>query len=293
LTLLGALVTGAALVVDETAGAGCGWPTVLLYVAAGAVLASLPVRLPGGSISLLPAVLLPAWLSCGMAVTSTLVVAAVLLASSVIRANILTTLLAGAAALAGVFVGDLLGWLVLSLTSLTGIFPEPVVASVAFAVGVWAGELTITRLAVTGGMAGEARALAGASLFANLLLVFPGTILAEVLSTRGVTLFALLLVVLVVALGLIALYLTAETARRGAAGERQRLESIVSQVPDGIFAVRPDLTLEWLNDTASRLTGWDPEQAAGQSATEIVRALRSDGTPVDHRAAFLKAASTG
>ena len=69
--------------------------------------------------------------------------------------------------------------------------------------------------------------------------MFPGTILAEVLMTRGVTLFALLLVVLVVALGLIALYLSAETARSGAAGERQRLESIVSQVPDGIFAVRP------------------------------------------------------
>ena len=75
-------------------------------------------------------------------------------------------------------------------------------------------------------------------MIANLLLVFPGTILAEVLMTRGVTLFALLLVVLVVALGLIALYLSAETARSGAAGERQRLESIVSQVPDGIFAVR-------------------------------------------------------
>src|SRR4051812_42261188 len=191
LTLLGALVTVAALVVDEATGAGCGWPTVLLYVAAGAVLASLPVRLPGGSISLLPAVLLPAWLSCGMAVTSTIVVAAVLLASTVVRAGILTTLLAGAAALAGVFVGDLLGWLALSLTPLAGIFPEPVVASIAFAIGVWAGELTITRLAVSGGMAGEARALAGASLIANLLLVFPGTILAEVLATRGVTLFAL------------------------------------------------------------------------------------------------------
>src|SRR5687767_7378344 len=82
LTILGALVTAAALAVDEATGAGCGWPTVLLYVAAGTVLVSLPVRLPGGSISLLPAVLLPAWLSCGMAVTSTLVVAAVLLASA-------------------------------------------------------------------------------------------------------------------------------------------------------------------------------------------------------------------
>ena len=291
--MLGALAMVAALVVDEAAGAGCGWPTVLLYVAAGAVLASLPVQLPGGSITLLPAVLLPAWLSCGMAVTSTMVLAAVLLASTVVRAGTLTTILGGAAALAGVFVGDLLGWAAAGLLPLSGIVPESVVASVAFAIGVWIGEQAITRLAATGGLAGEAQALPGASLFANLLLVFPGIILAEVLATRGVTLFALLLVVLVVALGLIALYLSAETARRGAAGERQRLESIVSQVPDGIFAVRPDLTLEWLNDTASRLTGWDPEQAAGQPANEIVLAQRLDGTTVDHNEAFMKAASTG
>jgi PAS domain S-box-containing protein len=293
LTLLGALVTVAALTVDEATGAGCGWPTVLLYVAAGTVLVSLPVRLPGGSISLLPAALLPAWLSCGMAVTSTIVVAAVLLASAFVRAGTLTTVLRGAAGLAGVFVGDLVGWIILGFVPPSDLFPEPVVACVAFAIGVWAGELTITRLAVSGGLAGEVRALPGASLIANLLLVFPGTILADVLATRGVTLFALLLVVLIVALGLIALYLTAETAQHGAADERQRLESIVSQVPDGIFAVRPDLTLEWLNDTASRLTGWDPEQAAGQPATEIVQARRSDGTAIDHGEAFLKAARSG
>jgi len=222
-----------------------------------------------------------------------MVVAAVLLASSVVRAGTLTTLLGGAAALAGVFVGDVLGWAALGLAPLAEIVPESLVASVAFMVGVWGGELTITRLAAAGGLAGEARALAGASLVANLLLFFPGSILAEVLMTRGVTLFALLLVVLIAALGLIALYLSSETARRGAAGERRRLESIVSQVPDGIFAVRPDLTLDWLNDTASRLTGWDPEQAAGQQAGEIVRAVRSDGTTVAHREAFLKAASSG
>ena len=293
LTVLGVLVTVAALVVDERSGSGCGWPSVLLYVVAGAALASLPVRLPGGSVSLLPAVLLPAWLSCGMAVTSTLAIAAVLLASMFVRAGTLTTLLGAAAALAGVFVGDLAGWIALTvLPPLEGL-PKSALASVAFAGGVWVGELTIVRVAVGGGLGGEARALPGASLIANLLLVFPGTILADVLATRGATLFALLLVVLIVALGLIALYLTAETARRGAAGERERLESIVSQVPDGIFAVRPDLTLEWLNDTASRLTGWDPEQAAGRPASEIVQAQRSDGTAVDHRAAFLKAASTG
>jgi PAS domain S-box-containing protein len=293
LPLLGALVLGIALLFDGVTGAGCGMPTVLLGAVAGAVLAALPVRLPGGSISLLPAVLLPVWLSCGLAVSGMLAVAAVLLATAVLRTGIITALLRAAAALAGVFVGDLLGWIALSVLPVPEIVPGSAVAGVAFAAGIWAGEQAVVRGAAMGGLDGEARSLPGASLVANLLLVFPGTILADVLATRGITLFSLFLVVLIVALGLISLYLSAETDRRGAAGDRQRLESIVSQVPDGIFAVRPDLTLEWLNDTASRLTGWDPVEAAGQPAPAIVRAQRADGSTVDHGAAFLKAASTG
>jgi PAS domain S-box-containing protein len=293
LTILGAAVGLAALGIDDASGSGCGWPTVLLYLAAGVALAGLPVRLPGSAISLLPAILLPAWLSCGVGVTSAIAVSAVLLAGAILRSGTLAALLGAAMALAGVFVGDLAGWAVHSLVPPLESIPESLIASVAFAVGVWAGEYAICRLAASGGLAEETRGLPCASLIANLLLVFPGTILAEVLASRGPTLFALLLVVLVVALGLIALYLTAETERRGAAGERQRLESIVSQVPDGIFAMRPDLTLEWLNDTASRLTGWDPEQAAGRLATDVVQARRPDGSLVDHREAFLKTAISG
>src|SRR3954452_9286811 len=293
LALLGIAVACVALYLDETSDAGTGWPSVLLYLAAGIALASLPVRLPGSAISLLPAVLLPAWLSCGVAVASALAVASVLLAGAFARGSLPMTLLGAAMALTGVFVGDLAGWTVLSLLpQLDGLW-QTAAASIAFAVGVWAGEVAIARVAGRGGFGQEVRAVPCASLIANLILAFPGAVLAEVLATRGVTLFALFLVVLVVALGLIALYLTADAERRGAAGDRQRLESIVSQVPDGIFAVRPDLTLEWLNDTASRLTGWDPEQAAGRPATDVVQARRLDGTPVDHQDAFLRAASTG
>src|SRR5215212_137196 len=295
LVIPGIAVACLALYLDDTSSTGCGWPTVLLYLAAGVVLASLPVRLPGSAISLLPAVLLPAWLSCGMVVSSTLAVAAVLLAGALMRERVVAALLGAAMALAGVFLGDLAGWLALGLVLPPEGFPVPesAIPSAAFAIGAWAGEVLIARVAIGGGFGPEVRQLPGASLVANLMFAFTGAVFASVLATRGLAVFSLFLVVLVVALGLIALYFTAETERRGAAGERQRLESIVSQVPDGIFAVRPDLTLEWLNDTASRLTGWDPEQAAGQPATEIVRAQRSDGTPVDHRAAFLKAASTG
>jgi PAS domain S-box-containing protein len=293
LAILGVVVACAALYLDATSAASSGWPTVLLYLAAGVALASLPVRLPGGAISLLPAVLLPAWLSCGVAVASALAVAATLLAGAMMRPSVPMTLLGAAMALTGVFVGDLSGWALLSvLPRLEGLM-QTAAASVAFAFGVWAGELVIARVAERGGFGREVRAVPCASLIANLILAFPGAVLAEVLASRGVTLFALFLVVLVVALGLIALYLTADAERRGAAGERQRLESIVSQVPDGIFAVRPDLTLEWLNDTASRLTGWDPEQAAGRTATEVVQARRPDGTLVDHHDAFMRAAKTG
>jgi PAS domain S-box-containing protein len=293
LVLLGFVVACAALYLDETSGASSGWLTVLLYLSAGVALASLPVRLPGSAISLLPAVLLPAWLSCGVATASAIAVSAVLLAGAITRGTIPMTLLGAAMALTGVFVGDLTGWAVLTLTPPLEGLMQTAAASVAFALGVWAGELVIARVAERGGFGQEVRAVPGASLVANLLLAFPGAVLAEVLATRGATLFALFLVVLVVALGLIALYLTADAERRGAAGERQRLESIVSQVPDGIFAVRPDLTLEWLNDTASRLTGWDPEQAAGRIATDVVQARRPDGSLVDHHEAFMRAASTG
>jgi PAS domain S-box-containing protein len=293
LALLGLVVACVALYLDETSGASSGWLTVLLYLAAGVALASLPVRLPGSAISLLPAVLLPAWLSCGVATASAIAVAAVLLAGAIARGALPMTLLGAAMALTGVFVGDLTGWAVLTLIPPLEGLMQTAAASVAFALGVWAGELVIARVAERGGFGEEVRAVPGASLVANLLLAFPGAVLAEVLATRGATLFALFLVVLVVALGLIALYLTADAERRGAAGERQRLESIVSQVPDGIFAVRPDLTLEWLNDTASRLTGWDPEQAAGRIATDVVQARRPDGSLVDHHEAFMRAASTG
>ena len=289
--MLGVVVAVAALVVGDRAG--CGWMPVLLYLGAATVLAALPVRLPGSTISLLPAVLLPAWLSCGMPIAGLVAAAAILLATIVLRPSILTTALGVAAAVAGVFVGDLLGWVVGSIGERPEMIPESFLLGAVFALGAWAGEQLVVHVAARGGLSQEVQGLACASLIANLLLVFPSTILSEVLSTRGAVLFAVLLVVLVVALGLIALYLTAETDRRGAAGERERLESIVSQVPDGIFAVRPDMTLDWVNETAARLTGWDAEAAAGHRADEVVATIGSDEKPLDHRAAFLEASRTG
>src|SRR5436190_17711796 len=144
LTILGAVVAVAALVIDDVNGAGCGWPPLLLYLAAGVALASVPVRLPGNAISLLPAALLPAWLSCGLTVSSALAVSAVLLAGVVLRKGLLIAVLGAALGLAGVFVGDLAGWAALTTVPpllgtvpiLAGV-PASAVASVAFMVGVW------------------------------------------------------------------------------------------------------------------------------------------------------------
>src|SRR3954447_1400799 len=115
LILLGLAVACAALYLDDASDAGCGWPTVLLYLAAGVAVASLPVRLPGSVVSLLPAILLPAWLSCGVGVSSALAVAAVLIAVAFARSSVPMTLRAAARALTGVFVGDLTGWAVLGV----------------------------------------------------------------------------------------------------------------------------------------------------------------------------------
>src|SRR5213593_2214602 len=103
LVLLGLAIAGATLYLDDASAAGCGWPSVLLYLAAGVAVASLPVRLPGSVVSLLPAILLPAWLSCGVGVTSALAVAVVLIAVVFTRGSLPITLLGAAMALTGVF----------------------------------------------------------------------------------------------------------------------------------------------------------------------------------------------
>ena len=219
--------------------------------------------------------------------------AAVLLGNLSGRLAVLTALLAAAMALAGVFVGDLSTIAGPALGTPPFNLPERTIIAALFAIGGWLGEFAIAKIAGRGDLVADVRAIPRANLIANLLFVSPATILADVLATRGILLFVLLLVVLIVALALIALYLSAETARRGAAGERERLQSIVSQVPDGILAVRSDLTVDWLNETAGHLTGWDLEAAGGRPFADVMHAQDSDGIVVDHRKSFLQAARTG
>jgi PAS domain S-box-containing protein len=291
LIILGAVAAVGALY--ATSITASGWLAGLLFLVAGIVLAALPVRLPGSAVSLLPAMLIPAWLTFGPIPTTALAVAAVLLGNLSGRLAVLPALLAAAMALAGVFVGDLSTIAGPALGTPPFNLPERTIIAALFAIGGWLGEFAIAKIAGRGDLVADVRAIPRANLIANLLFVSPATILADVLATRGILLFVLLLVVLIVALALIALYLSAETARRGAAGERERLQSIVSQVPDGILAVRSDLTVDWLNETAGRLTGWDLEAAGGRPFADVMHAQDSDGIVVDHRKSFLQAARTG
>ena len=241
--------------VSALVGLAASYPTddglavAILVLAAGIVLVCLPVRLPGSLLALLPAVLIPSWLALGLLATAALAAAATLAGPD----PRLPPDLGVAGGPDGR--GRRRGWRPDREVAGGG---RPALDSAAGACRArcelrrWklGRRATGHRCATPAGLAGDLRGLPRMSVVANLLLAWPAAILADVLMARGLLLFGLLLAVLVAALVLIALYLGAETARWGAAGERERLQSIVSQVPDGIFTVRPDLTIDWLNETA-------------------------------------------
>ena len=280
----------------------CDDATLFPLLVAAIILGILSVRLPGDAVSLLPGVLLPTWLSCGADVTT---VAAFVggVAGSGLLGGLLSAAVGATGALAGVLGGTLAARLATGPTSaLAGglvldpgaaAFAEQLLIGTLFMAGYWAGEGGTMRLAARASRADVRGRVPRASLVANLLLVFPGVVVADVLATRGPLLAGLLLALLIAALVLIGLYTAAETARHGAAGDRARLQSIVAYAPDGIFAVGPDLRLEWVNGTTGRLTGWSPADATGRACDEVVRLRGRDGGALDHGDAFARAASSG
>ena len=114
LVLLGA--AGALVVLLATSAARSSWSAVVLFLVAGVVLAMLPVRLPGGAVSLLSAVLIPTWLVAGPVATAAVAAASILVSSAVRGVGLLTTILRTATVLAGVFLGHLFAFGVLALS---------------------------------------------------------------------------------------------------------------------------------------------------------------------------------
>ena len=295
LVALGLVGTALVLFAPVLAGdVGCDTAVISTLLIGAMATAALVVRLPTAiSISLLVAVLLPAWLSCGGPATAAIAFAASLVGGAVSTRAILPTALGAAGALAGALIGHLVGSVILASDLLQATGAERLVAGASFVVAYWLAELMTVRLAERSGLPGGAAPVARSNLVANLLLLFPAIVLADLLVSRGLLLFGPMLLLLVVALALIALYLGAEAARAGVAGEQARLEAIVAHAPEGIFAVGPSLELEWLNDTASRLTGWPTTPAVGRPCHEVVRLESADGQLVDHEAAFARAARSG
>src|SRR4051794_35744749 len=200
-------------------GSDHGWTAGPLLLAAGIILAALPVRLPGSVLAFLPGVLIPSWLALGLVATALLAVAATLIGGVIRRSRPELIVLSATTALAGVFAGDLGGRAMAALVSSVGSLPaglsEGIVLGAGFALGFWLAERAILWVAGRTPFPGDLRRLPRASLVANLLLAWPSAILVDVLQARGVLLFGLLLALLVAALVLIALYLGAETERWG------------------------------------------------------------------------------
>jgi len=272
----------------------CDLPTLMALAAGATAAALLPVRLPGtASVSLLPAVLLPAWLACGAADAAGVAGVASLLGGAVRARALRPAALGPAAALVGVVSGDRLAVALAASGALGAWATERLVVGCVFMVAYWLGELATLRLGDWLGLAEGVRMLPRSSIVANVVLAFPGVVLADLLVSRGLQLFGPMLLLLLAALALIALYLGAEAARRDAASEGARLRSIVAHAPEGIFAVGPDLSLEWLNEPAARLTGWNPSAAIGELCSEVVQLRLADGTLADHQGAFALAARSG
>ncbi len=60
---------------------------------------------------------------------------------------------------------------------------------------------------------------------------------------------------------------------------RRRNALILDSVTDGIFGVDVSGRITFMNPAAGTLTGWDPAQALGQSAHQLLQHTRPDGTP--------------
>lgn len=283
--------TSLALVAGAMGGAGCDVTVYGALFVGAVVTVALVIQLPKASpIALLPAVLLPTWLSCGSGATVAIALAAGL-AGGAIRTRAARPTVHGAI---GVLGGVVLGSLAAAAFATSGLLDVwwggRLFAGAAFMISYWFGERgagwAAERLRLPEGLRNAPRS----SLLANLLLVVPGVVLADVLETQGLPLFGAILFLHVAVLGLTALYCGAETARRGMAAEQARLQAIVANAAEGMFAVGPDLTLQWLNETAGRMVGRGPQGTVGRLCDDVIRLRRPNGALADHAEAFARAA---
>jgi signal transduction histidine kinase len=236
----------------------CDAASLVVILVVAAVAALVPVRLPRGVVlTFLPAVLVPSWLACGTLATADVALVGTVVAGVIWTRRALPMALRGGAALAGVVAGALAGGggpaVVGFLTQAPFESPGRSLQAALFVVGYWLGESGFIELCRRRGLR-QAASVPRSNLVANLLLLFPGLVLADLLLTRGPLLFVPMLLLFLLFLGLIALYVGATTTREEIIQERARfVEAAVGRtfIPPDILEER---AMELTHELRSPLT---------------------------------------
>jgi signal transduction histidine kinase len=267
----------------------CDAASLIGLLLAATATAVLLARLPRGVVlTFLPAVLVPAWLTCGTLATADIALVAGLIGGALHTRNTQLTLLRGGVVLAAVIVGAAAG---AGASAAIGAITEPpfsepvrLALAAAFVGGYWLGEAGTLELVRRYSLRGVAGTVPRSHIVANLLLTFPGLVLAELLLGRGPASFLPMLLVFVLALGLIALYVSATTAREAVVQERARFVAAAAgpmEIPPDILEER---AMELTHELRSPLTailgyagllareGADPDRAREESYVASITA---------------------
>jgi len=238
----------------------CDAASLVTILLVATVMALAPVRLPPGVLlTFLPAVLLPSWLACGAPATADVALVATMVAGAVWTRRAVPTALRGGAALTGVVLGALAGnGLTAALGSLTQTpveGPARLFPAALFLIGYWLGESVFLELS---GRRQRLRpwvaTLPRSNITANLLLLYPGLVLADLLLARGPIFFVPMLLLFLLALGLIALYISATTAHEAIVQERARFVAEAAGPMDIPPDVLEERAMELTHELRSPLT---------------------------------------
>ncbi|HYT93601.1 MAG TPA: PAS domain-containing sensor histidine kinase, partial [Gemmataceae bacterium] len=273
----------APLFLDVLPLGGCSALSLLTLLLGAIVSSAAVIRIRHGrGISVLSAVLVPTWLTCGGAATAWVAPLSAFAGYWSRSHSLSVAALHAVAVCAGTLAGSFVGSVLSPPLPLGPLHSDTAVSALLFVLGYWGGEHAIIQV---GERVARATALAvpRSNFVANLLLLFPGSVLAQIQMQHGFLFSGPLLLLLVLALWLITLYVGASTEREGAVIEQARLQSVVAQVPDAVVLLRPDLRIQWVNEAGARLAGWIPSAAVGRTCGEVFRLADRNGAPIPHR----------
>jgi signal transduction histidine kinase len=237
----------------------CDAASLVALLLGATATAMLLVRLPRGVyLTFLPAILMPSWVLCGAVATVDIALVASLAAGTLRTRDTLAILTRGGVTIAGVAVGAAAG---AAVGLAIGMIIEPtltelgrIAAAAAFVGGYWLGEAAAAALVQRLPLSPVLSALPRGHIVANLLLLFPGLVLVDLLLARGPAYFVPMLLILVLALGLIALYISATTAREAVVQERARFVAEAAGPVDIPPDVLEERAMELTHELRSPLT---------------------------------------